>query len=189
MKDLKPALLLLIVFTVICGGIYPAVVTGIASIAFPKQAGGSLLTDQDNRMIGSSLLGQPFSNPKYFWPRPSATAEFPYNPLVSSGSNAGPTNPAFLQTVADRVKALHESGVTGAIPADLVLASASGLDPHISPEAAQLQIARVAGARGMNAAKVQKLVATNTEGQQAGLLGAPRVNVLALNLALDQGSP
>lgn len=189
MKELKPALLLLIVLTAICGGLYPAIITGIASVAFPNQAGGSFITDKDNRLIGSSLIGQPFSDPKYFWPRPSAAGEFPYNPLISGGSNAGPTNPAFLQIVEARVKAIHVSGVTGNIPADLVLASASGLDPHISPEAAQLQIARVAGARGMNAANVQKLVATNTEGQQAGLLGAPRVNVLALNLALDQGSP
>jgi K+-transporting ATPase ATPase C chain len=189
MKELKPAFLFLIVFTVICGGIYPALVTGIASVVFPKQAGGSFITDKDNRVIGSSLLGQPFSDPKYFWPRPSASAEFPYNPLVSSGSNAGPTNPAFLQTVADRVKAIRESGVTGAIPADLVLASASGLDPHISPEAARLQIARIAGARGLNAEKVREIVAATTEAPQAGILGAPRVNVLAANLALDKVAP
>ncbi len=189
MKELKPALLLLIVFTVICGGIYPALVTGIASVAFPKQAGGSFITDKDNRVIGSSLLGQPFSDPKYFWPRPSGTAEFPYNPLVSSGSNAGPTNPAFLRTVADRVNSFRDSGVTGAIPADLVLASASGLDPHISPEAAQLQIARIAGARGLKAEKVREIVATGTEAPQGGILGAPRVNVLAANLALDKVSP
>ncbi len=189
MKEFKPALLLFIVFTVICGGIYPAVVTGIGSVIFPKQAGGSFITDQNNREIGSSLIGQPFSDPKYFWPRPSATPDFGYNPMASSGSNSGPTNPVFLKTVEDRVKALNDTGITGNIPADLVLASASGLDPHISPEAAQVQIPRVAKARSMTVEKVQQIVTTSTEGRQAGTLGAPRVNVLGLNLALDSVSP
>ena len=181
--------MLFIVFTVLCGGIYPAVVTGIATVIFPKQAAGSFITDDKNREVGSSLIGQPFSESKYFWPRPSATAEFPYNPMASGGSNAGPTNPDFLRIVEARVAAIYAGGVTGGIPADLVLASASGLDPHISPAAAQMQITRVAGARGMSAAKVQELVATNTEDRQAGLLGAPRVNVLTLNLAMDKVSP
>jgi len=185
MKDIKPAILLFIAFTIICGGIYPAVVTGIASVAFPKQAKGSFITDKSGREIGSTLLGQPFSDPKYFWPRPSATADFGYNPAGSSGSNSGPTNPDFIKTVGDRVKALHDTGITGSIPADLVEASASGLDPHISPEAAKVQIARVAKARGMNEEELTRLVAAHAEGRQLGLLGEPRVNVLGLNLKLD----
>lgn len=188
MKELKPALLLLVVLTVICGGLYPAVVTGIASVVFPNQAGGSLITDQNNRVIGSRLIGQPFSDPKYFWSRPSATGEFPYNPMASGGSNAGPTNPAFIKTVADRVQTIRDSGVTGPIPADLVLASASGLDPDISPQAAALQVERVARARGMTATQVEEMVTAATAGPQFGILGAPRVKVLALNLALDRVS-
>ena len=136
MKDIKPAILMLIVFTVICGGIYPAIVTGIAQAVFPKQANGSFITDKSGQVVGSSLIGQPFSDPKYFWPRPSATPDFAYNPAGSSGSNSGPTNPAYLETVAGRVKDLRDAGLTGPIPADLVQASASGLDPHITPEAA-----------------------------------------------------
>ncbi len=188
MKDLKPALMLLFVLTLICGGLYPAVVTGIASLVFPKQAGGSLITDHNNRVIGSSLIGQPFADRKYLWPRPSATGEFPYNPMASGGSNIGPTNPVLVQTVADRVKAIRESGVTGPIPADLVLASASGLDPDISLEAAEIQVERVAKARGISATKVKDMVKVSTEAPQFGLLGAPRVKVLALNLALDRVS-
>ena len=187
MKDVKPAILMLIMFAIICGGIYPVVVTGIAYAVFPKQAAGSFISDKDHREIGSSLIGQPFSDPKYFWPRPSATADFGYNPAVSSGSNAGPTNPAYLDTVAARTKVLRESGITGPIPSDLVQASASGLDPHISPEAAQLQMPRVAKARGLSEAQIAGLVVAHTEGRQLGFLGAPRVNVLELNLALDAG--
>jgi K+-transporting ATPase ATPase C chain len=189
MNDLKPALLLLVFLTVICGGIYPAVVTGIASVVFPRQAGGSFVTGEDGRLIGSSLIGQPFSAQEYFWPRPSATAGFPYNPMASGGSNAGPTNPALAKTVADRVATIRENGFTGPIPSDLVLASASGLDPHLSPEAAYLQTARVAAARGMPQERLQKIVAAHTENRQFGILGAPRVNVLLLNLALDRISP
>ena len=185
MKELKPAILFFIVFTIICGGIYPAVVTGIASVAFPRQAKGSFITDKSGKEIGSSLIGQPFADPKYFWPRPSAATEFGYNPLGSSGSNSGPTNPDFIKTVGDRVKALHDTGITGSVPADLVEASASGLDPHISPEAANVQLARVAKARGMSADELAKVVADHTEGRQLGFLGEPRVNVLELNLALD----
>jgi potassium-transporting ATPase KdpC subunit len=189
MKELKPALLLFIVLAVICGGIYPALVTGIASLLFPRQAAGSFITDANNREVGSTLLGQPFSAPKYFWPRPSATGEFAYNPLASGGSNAGPTNPAFLKTVETRIKTLRASGIDGAIPADLVLASASGLDPHISPEAASVQTLRVATARNISIDEVRQLVATHTEDFQIGLFGAPRVNVVTLNLALDRVSP
>lgn len=189
MQDIKPAILLFIAFTIICGGIYPAVVTGIASAVFPNQATGSLIVDKNGKEIGSGLIGQPFSDPKYFWPRPSATTDFGYNPLASSGSNSGPTNPDYLKTVGDRVKALRDTGVTGPIPADLVQASASGLDPHISPEAAQLQIPRVAKARGMDAEALAKLVNQATEGRQGGFLGDPGVNVLVLNLALDKLKP
>jgi potassium-transporting ATPase KdpC subunit len=185
MKEFKPAILLFIVFTLICGGIYPAVVTGIAFVVFPKQAGGSFITDTNNREIGSSLIGQPFSEAKYFWPRPSATSGFSYNPLASGGSNAGPTNPDFIKTVSDRVRTLQDSGVTGSIPADLVLASASGLDPHVSSEAVTVQIARVAKARGIKEETLTQLVDAHTEGRQFGFLGEPRVNVFELNLQLD----
>ncbi len=186
MKELKPAILFLVIFTVICGGIYPAVVTGIASVAFPAKAKGSFLTDKSGREVGSSLIGQPFSDPRYFWPRPSAATDFAYNALGSGGSNLGPTNPDYLKTVGDRVKALRDTGVTGDVPADLVQASASGLDPHISPEAARVQGARVAKARGRSTEEVSKLVADHTEARQLGFLGEPRVNVLELNLALDR---
>lgn len=185
MKELKSALLLFVVFTIICGGIYPLAVTGIAQAVFPKQAGGSVIVDTNGREIGSTLIGQPFSDPRYFWPRPSATAEFGNNPMGSGGSNAGPTNPDYLRTVAERVKAYRDSGVTGQIPAELVQASGSGLDPHISPEAAQLQIPRIARTRGLDAAVVAALVAGTAEDRQFGLLGEPRVNVLVLNLKLD----
>ncbi len=176
---------MLIVFTVICGGIYPAVVTGIAQSVFPKQANGSLIIDKNGREIGSSLIGQPFSDAKYFWPRPSATADFAYNPNASGGSNAGPTNPDYLKTVGERVKALQDTGISGLIPADLVQASASGLDPHIKPESAILQIPRVAQARGMSEDAVKKVLERVVEERQFGFLGEPRVNVLVLNLALE----
>lgn len=189
MKEFKTALLLVVVFTIICGGIYPAVVTGIAQSLFPRQANGSLLVDQNNREIGSRLIGQHFSAPQYFWPRPSVTANFGYNPAASGGSNSGPTNPAYLQTVADRVKVLRDSGIKGTIPADLVQASASGLDPHLTLESARVQIPRVAKARGMSEDEVVRLVAGQTEGRQFGLLGEPRVNVLELNLRLDASKP
>lgn len=189
MKDLKSALLLFVMLTVLLGGIYPAVVTVAAEFLFPKQAGGSLVTDESGKVVGSLLIGQPFTGEKYFWPRPSATGDFPYNPLLSGGSNLGPTNPALIRRVEERVAQLRRSGITGAIPADLVFGSASGLDPHISPEAAQVQIARVAGARKMRGEELEKIVARHTEQRQAGVLGAPRVGVLALNLALDGISP
>jgi K+-transporting ATPase ATPase C chain len=185
MKDIKPAILMLIVFTVICGGIYPAVVTGIAYAVFPKQAKGSFIADKSGKEIGSALIGQPFSDPKYFWPRPSATTDFGYNPMGSSGSNSGPTNPDFIKTVGDRVKALHDTGITGSIPADLVEASASGLDPHVTPEAAKVQIPRVAKARGISVEELTRLVTAHTESRQLGFFGDPRVNVLELNLKLD----
>ena len=186
MKEIKTAILMLIVFTVICGGIYPAVVTGVAHALFPKQAQGSFITGKSGTLSRSSLIGQPFSAAKYFWPRPSASGDFGYNPMASGGSNSGPTNPDYLKTVGDRVKALRDSGVTGQIPAELVQASASGLDPHITPEAALLQVSRVARARGMTENALTKLVSQATEDRQFGFLGSPRVNVLVLNLELDR---
>jgi potassium-transporting ATPase KdpC subunit len=186
MKEVKPAILMFIAFTILCGGIYPAIVTGVASIAFPKQSAGSFITDITGKIAGSSLIGQPFADPRYFWPRPSATTDFGYNPMASGGSNLGPTNPDYLKSVGERVKALHEAGISGNVPADLVQSSASGLDPNISPEAAKIQIPRVAKARGINEEAVQKLVSARTEERQLGFLGEPRVNVLLLNLALDK---
>lgn len=185
MKDIRPAILLFVMFTIICGGIYPALVTGIAYALFPNQAKGSFIHDKNGKEIGSSLIGQPFSDPKYLWPRPSATAEFGYNPAASGGSNAGPTSPDYLKTVAERVKALRGSGITGQIPSELVQASASGLDPHLSPLAARLQVPRIAKARGIPGAMVQKQIDVATEQPQLGILGAARVNVLAVNLKLD----
>jgi K+-transporting ATPase ATPase C chain len=185
MKDLKSAFLLFVVLTFLLGGIYPAVVTVAAGLFFPHQAGGSLVTDGGGRVVGSKLIGQPFSEEKYFWPRPSATPGFAYNPLSSGGSNLGPTNPELLRQAKERIARLRDTGISAEIPADLVSASASGLDPHISPEAAWLQAPRIAKARGLTVEKVHLLVVTSTEGPQAGILGAPRVNVLALNMALD----
>ena len=185
MKDIRPAILLFIIFTIICGGVYPAVVTGIAYAVFPNQAKGSFITDKSGKEIGSTLIGQPFSDPKYFWPRPSAASDFGYNSMGSGGSNSGPTNPDYLKTVGDRVKALRDTGVTGTVPADLVQASASGLDPHITPESALLQAPRVAKARGVSEETLIKAVAQATEGRQLGFLGEPRVNVLELNVKLD----
>jgi K+-transporting ATPase ATPase C chain len=185
MKDIKPAILLFIIFTIICGGIYPAVVTGLAYAIFPKQAKGSFITDKSGKEIGSRLIGQPFSDPKYFWPRPSAASDFGYNSMGSGGSNSGPTNPDYIKTIGDRVKLFRDAGVTGPLPADLVQASASGLDPHITPESARLQVPRVAKARAVSEETVIKAVAEATEGRQLGFLGEPRVNVLELNLKLD----
>lgn len=189
MKDLKSALILFIFMTVLLGGIYPAVVTVAANLLFPHQARGSLITDDSGRVIGSALIGQPFTDTKYFWPRPSATAGFAYNPLLSGGSNLGPAHPELIRQMRERVAGLRNTGVTGEIPADLVSASASGLDPHISPEAARLQVPRIARARDLSVEMVQRLVDSKTQGPQAGTLGAPRVNVLALNMALDKEVP
>jgi len=186
MKDIKPAILMLIVFTLICGGIYPAIVTGIAQAVFPEQANGSFITDKSGQVVGSALIGQPFSDPKYFRPRPSATPDFAYNPAGSGGSNSGPTNPAYVETLTDRVKNLRDAGLTGPVPADLVQASGSGLDPHITPEAAMVQIPIVARARGMSEAELGRLLSALTEDRQLGILGSPRVNVLVLNLELDK---
>ncbi len=189
MKDLKPAILLLFLFTIICGGIYPALVTGIAQTLFPQQANGSIIVDKSGQPAGSRLIGQSFTAPGYFWPRPSASGEFAYNPLASGGSNAGPTSPDYLKTVAQRVAMLRKSGIAAPLPAELVQASASGLDPHISPAAAQLQISRVARARGVSEAELARLVSAATEGRQFGFLGEPRINTVVLNLELDRLRP
>ena len=185
MKDLKSAFLLFIFLTFLLGGIYPAVVTVTANLLFPHQAEGSLVADGSGRIVGSKLIGQPFSEEKYFWPRPSATSGFAYNPLLSGGSNLGPTHPELIRQAKERIGRLRNTGINEEIPADLVFASASGLDPHIFPEAAWLQAPRIAKARNLTVEKVHLLVVTSTEGRQAGTLGAPRVNVLALNMALD----
>jgi len=165
---------------------YPLLVTGIAQGIMPTGANGSLIV-QDGKQVGSALIGQPFSDPKYFWGRPSATAPFPYNAAASSGSNLGPSNPALAEAVRARIAALRaaDPGNGSAVPVDLVTASASGLDPHISAAAAQFQLPRVARARGLSEQRVQQLVADHTEHRQFGILGEPRVNVLRLNLALD----
>jgi len=176
----------LVVLTVITGVVYPLLVTGIAQVAFPKQANGSLI-EKDGKVLGSSLIGQPFSDPKYFWSRPSATSPMSYNGGSSSGSNQGPTNPALKEAVEGRVKALRDAGgdPSKPVPVDLVTASGSGLDPHISPAAADYQVGRIAKQRGISEEKIKTLIEKNTEGRTFGFLGEPRVNVLRLNLALD----
>src|SRR5215471_17563587 len=182
----RAAFVSLVLFTVITGVVYPVVVTGIAQLVFPAQANGSLIT-RDGKVVGSSLIGQPFDDPKYFWGRPSATSPFPYNAASSSGSNLGPTNPDLIKAVQGRVDALRASdpGNTAPVPVDLVTTSGSGLDPHISPAAAVYQVSRVARERKLDPQAVRQLVAQHTEGRSLGILGEPRVNVLALNLALD----
>lgn len=184
---LRPALVLLLVLTLITGVVYPFVVTGLAALLFPHQAGGSLVL-RDGKPIGSSLIGQAFSQPRYFWSRPSATSPQPYNGLASGGSNLGPLNPALTDAVKARVDALHaaDPGNTASVPVDLVTASASGLDPDISVAAANYQAARVARVRGLNVGVVQALIAEHARGRLFGWLGEPRVNVLQLNLALDE---
>jgi len=172
---------MLLVMTVITGLAYPLIVTGIAQVLFKDQANGSLI-EKDGKVVGSSLIGQPFSDPKYFWGRPSATSPMPYNGAASSGSNQGPTNPALKEAVKGRIK---DHGGKTPVPADLVTASGSGLDPHISPAAAEYQIERIAKARNLAPEKLRELVQKHTEGRQLGILGEPRVNVLMLNLDLD----
>ncbi len=185
-KELRPAIVSFAVLTVVTGLAYPLVVTGLSQVAMKEQANGSLIV-KDGKLVGSSLIGQSFSDPKYFWGRPSATGPMPNNASASSGSNLGPTNPALIEAVKSRVQALRDAdpGNTAPVPVDLVTASGSGLDPHISPTAAEYQIARVARLRNIAPEALRKLVAEHTEGRQFGILGEPRVNVLQLNLALD----
>jgi potassium-transporting ATPase KdpC subunit len=186
MDQLKPAIIVLVLLTLVTGVAYPLVVTGVAKIIFPAQANGSLIL-RDGKPVGSALIGQPFDDPKYFWGRLSATAPFAYNAGASTGSNYGPLNPAFHAAAKARIDALHEADPDNKalIPVDLVTASGSGLDPHISPAAALYQVPRVAKARGVDPAQVRRLVEQHIEGRQLGVLGEPRVNVLRLNLALD----
>ncbi len=186
-KQLWSIIAVFLMLTLITGIVYPLVVTGIVQVAFPHQADGSLIVKGD-KIIGSELIGQSFDDPKYFWGRPSATSAFPDDSSSSSGSNLGPTNPDQLKAVSDRVKALRDAdpGEKDLIPVDLVTASASGLDPQISPAAAEFQVSRVARVRGLSKAKVRQIVTANTEGRTFGFLGEPRVNVLKLNLALDE---
>ncbi len=183
---LRPAISLFVFLSVVTGLLYPMLVTGVARIAFPDAAAGSLIT-RDGKPIGSALIGQDFSDPKYFWGRPSATAPQPYNAAASSGSNQGPLNPALADAVKARVAALHaaDPGNRRPVPIDLVTASASGLDPHISPAAADYQVERVARVRHLEVATVRQLLAENTEGREFGVFGEARVHVLKLNLALD----
>jgi K+-transporting ATPase ATPase C chain len=183
---LRQALLIFLALTVVTGVAYPLLITGLAQVVFPHQANGSLI-ERDAIVVGSELIGQQFDDPKYFWGRPSATSPA-YNGAASTGSNYGPTNPAQLDAVKARVENLRSAHPEqkGPIPVDLVTASGSGLDPHISPAAADYQIARVAKARNLDAQAVRKLVVDHTAGRQLGLLGEPRVNVLELNLALDE---
>jgi K+-transporting ATPase ATPase C chain len=186
LSQLRPAAVILILLTVITGIAYPLAVTGIAQTAFPRQANGSLIV-RDGHAVGSELIGQPFDAPKYFWGRLSATKQFPYNAAASAASNLGPTNPALLEAARARLKALLEADPKNIrpIPADLVTASGSGLDPHISVAAALYQVPRVARARGFSEAQVEALVWQYTQDRQWRMLGEPRVNVLRLNLALD----
>jgi K+-transporting ATPase ATPase C chain len=191
-RELKSALVLLLALTVITGGIYPLVVTGVAQLAFPHQANGSLIV-RSGKALGSELIGQPFDDPRYFWGRLSATGTFPYNAFnaenltASSGSNYGPLNPALVDAAQGRIDALKAADPANVapIPVDLVTASGSGLDPHISVAAALYQLRRVSRERGISEDQVRQLVERHTQGRQLGILGEPRVNVLELNLALD----
>jgi potassium-transporting ATPase KdpC subunit len=185
MSSFRPALVLLALFTVLTGGLYPAAVTGAAQVLFPEPANGSL------NAHGSALIGQSFTDPGYFWSRPSATAPEPYNAAASAGSNQGPLNPALVEAAAARVRTLRDADPTNTapVPIDLVTASGSGLDPHISPAAAQFQLPRVARVRKVSTERLASLIEEHTLGRTFGVLGEPRVDVLALNLALDGVAP
>ena len=184
--QLRPALTLFVALSLITGLAYPLAVTGVAQVLFPHQANGSLVL-KDGKPVGSELIGQAFADPRYFWSRPSATVPMPYNAANSGGSNLAPTAPALVDAVKARIEALHaaDPGNTAPVPVDLVTASASGLDPHISRAAADYQAARVARVRGLPVEQVRALVAQHAEGRWLGFIGEPRVNVLRLNLALD----
>ena len=185
--QIKNSILFVAVFTVLCGLLYPGVMTLVGQLVFPRQASGSMIV-VSGKTVGSELIGQPFDDPKYFWSRPSATSPFAYNASNSSGSNLGPTNPAFISSIKTNVDAMRKGNPDKAdapVPMDLVTASGSGLDPHISPAAAEYQAVRVAKARKMDLAKVEGLIAQNTQNRWLGFIGDPGVNVVKLNLALD----
>lgn len=186
-KQLKTSMLALLMLIVGTGLLYPLAITAIGQTLFPKTANGSLIYGKDGKPIGSHLIGQPFDDPKYFWSRPSATGPFPYNAASSSGSNLGPMNETLLKAVHDRVDALHKVDMDNKepIPIDLVTASASGLDPHISPAAALYQVKRVARLRGVDEGSLKEMIERHTQGRLFGLLGEPAVNVLELNLEVD----
>jgi potassium-transporting ATPase KdpC subunit len=185
-RILLQSVLMLAISTLLTGIAYPLAVTALVHVCCRQQAQGSLIY-RDGHLVGSSLIGQPFDDPKYFWSRPSATAPQPYNGLASGGSNLGPTNPAQFDAVKSRLESLRQAdpGNRLPVPVDLVTASASGLDPHISPAAAEYQLARVARVRGIDPSQLRALIAAHTEGRQWGIFGEPRVNALELNLALD----
>jgi K+-transporting ATPase ATPase C chain len=186
-SEIRPALVLLLLLTLLTGVAYPLAVTLIARLAFPAQAQGSLIV-RGGHAVGSRLIGQTFDDPRYFWGRLSATGPVPYNGAASTGSNYGPMNPALMDAAKARIEALRaaDSTARGSVPIDLVTASGSGLDPHISPAAAEYQVARVARARGMTEDQVRALVRTHSAGRTWGVLGEPVVNVVELNLALDE---
>jgi len=192
LAELRAAIVMLLALTLLTGGVYPLLITGVAQAAFPRQANGSLISGKDGRVAGSSLIGQPFDDPKYFWSRPSATPDangkpLPYNGQSSYASNLGPTNPALTDAVKGRIDALHAADPANQapVPVDLVTTSGSGLDPHITPAAALYQVGRVARARGIGEARLRELIAGKTVAPGLGVFGEPGVNVLELNLALD----
>jgi K+-transporting ATPase ATPase C chain len=185
MKHITTTLKLFVILTILVGIIYPVAITALAQLFFPKEAGGSLLYDSGGNLTGSTLIGQPFSDPRYFWSRPSTTSGYPYNPLASGGSNLGPTNKDLIDQISNRTNVLKSSGILTPVPSDLVEASASGLDPHISMQSALVQIPRVAKARNLDEETLRKLVLEHVEERQFGFLGEQRINVLKLNLAID----
>lgn len=189
-KLIRQSFMIFVALTLLTGVVYPLVMTVASQALFPHQANGSLI-ERDDKVIGSSLIGQQFDDPRYFWGRPSATGSTPYNAAASTGSNYGPTNPAQLDAVKARVESIKQAhpGQAGPVPVELVTASGSGLDPHISPAAAEFQVVRVSNARGLDEQQVRELIAKHTSGRTLGVLGEPRVSVLELNLALDDLEP